>query len=67
MRRTVEIDDSLLKDAQRLLSATGISDTIDLALREVLQRSRLERLRQSLGKMKFGISPEELIGLRNTE
>ena len=67
MRRTVVIDDTLLEDARRLLGTKGISDTIEEALREVIRRSRLEQLRNSLGDMELGLNLEELTKLRETE
>ena len=38
MRRTVVIEDSLLEDAQRLLGTSGIRDTVEKALREVIRQ-----------------------------
>ena len=65
MRRTVVIQDSLLEDARRLLDAKGIRDTVEEALREVVRRDRLDRLRGSLGNMDIGLTSEELTRLRN--
>ncbi len=67
MRRTVVIDDSLLADAQRLLGTSGIRDTVEEALREVIRRRRLEQLRNSLGKMDLGLTSQELTRLRDAE
>ena len=67
MRRTVVIQDSLLEDARPLLGTKGIRDTVEEALREVIRRDRLERLRGSLGNMDLGSTSEELDELRNAE
>ena len=67
MRRTVVIEDALLEDAQRLLGTSGIRDTVEEALREVIRRYRLEQLRKSLGTMDLGLTSEELTRLRNAE
>ena len=67
MRRTVVIQDSLLEDARRLLGTKGIRDTVEEALREVIRRDRLERLRDSLGTMDLGLTSDELTRLRNEE
>ena len=64
MRRTVVIEDTLLNDAQRVLGTTGIRDTVEGALREVIRRHRLEQLRSSLGAMELGLTSEELTRLR---
>ena len=67
MRRTVVIEDTLLDDAKRLLGTSGIRDTVEEALREVIRRYRLEQLRKSLGTMDLGLTSEELTRLRNAE
>ena len=67
MRRTVVIDDALLDDAQRLLGTKGIRDTVEVALREVIRRYRLEELRKSLGTVELGLTSQELARLRDAE
>jgi len=67
MRRTVVIEDALLDDAQRLLGTRGIRDTVEKALREVIRRYRLKELRNSLGTVELGLTPEELTRLRDAE
>ncbi len=64
MRRTVVIEDTLLNDPRRLLGTTGIRDTVEGALREVIRRYRLEELRKSLGTVEIGLTSEELTRLR---
>jgi Arc/MetJ family transcription regulator len=67
MRRTVVIEDTLLEDAQRLLGTRGIRDTVEEALREVIRRNRLEKLRNSLGTVELGLTSEDLTRLRDAE
>ena len=67
MRRTVVIEDTLLEDAQRLLGTRSIRDTIEEALREVIRRNRLEKLRNSLGTVELGLTSEDLTRLRDAE
>jgi Arc/MetJ family transcription regulator len=67
MRRTVVIEDVLLEEARRLLGTKGIRDTVEGAFREVIRRHHLEQLRESLGTMKLGLTPEELNRLRDAE
>ena len=67
MRRTVVIEDTLLEDAQRLLGTRGIRDTVEEALREVIRRDRLEKLRNSLGTVELGLTSEDLTRLRDAE
>ena len=67
MRRTVVIEDTLLEDTQRLLGTRGIRDTVEEALREVIRRNRLEKLRNSLGTVELGLTSEDLTRLRDAE
>ena len=67
MRRRVVIENNLLADAQRLLGTTGVRDTGDKALREVIRKNHLEQLRKSLGKMDLEQTSEELTNLRDAE
>ena len=67
MRRTVVIEDTLLDDARRLLGTTGIRDTVEAALREVIRRHRLGQLQKSLRTMELGLDPEELARLRDAK
>ena len=67
MRRTVIIGNTLLMDAQRVLGTSGIRDTVEEALRQVIRRDRLEQLRNSLGTINLGFTFEELTRLREEE
>ena len=67
MRRTVVIEDTLLEYAQRLLGTRGTRDTNEEALREVIRRNRLEKLRNSLGTLELGLTSEDLTRLRDAE
>ena len=67
MRRTVIIGNTLLMDAQRVLGTSGIRDTVEEALRQVIRRDRLEQLRNSLGTINLGVTFEELTRLREEE
>lgn len=49
MRRTsIEIDETLLKEAQRILGTAGVRDTVEGAWRELLRRERLAQLADDL-------------------
>lgn len=43
-RTTLDVDDELLRRAQRALGTTGLKDTVDAALREATRRSLRARL-----------------------
>ena len=65
MRRTVVIDDNLLEEARQVLGTKGIRDTVEVGLREIIRRYRLEELRRSLGKIDLDLTSEELGRLRD--
>ena len=67
MRRTVVIDDDLLREARQILGTSGVRETVEAGLREAVRRHRIEQLRRSLGKMEFDLTGEELMRLRNEE
>jgi len=67
MRRTVVMDDKLLEEAREALGTKSIRETIELGLREVVRRHRLEELRRSLGTVDLALTPEELQRLRDAE
>ena len=47
-RTTIEIDEGLLADAKKVLGTTGIKDTVDTALHEVIRRSLRRRLAERI-------------------
>jgi Arc/MetJ family transcription regulator len=55
MRTTLDIPDSLLEEAQRLLGFKSKTDTIILSLRELIRRRRIEELKGLLGAVKLEI------------
>ena len=67
MRHTLIIDDKLLAEAQRALGTTGVRDTVELGLQEVIRRHNLAEFRRSLGKVDLDLSLEELGRLRDDE
>ena len=67
MRRTVVIDDDLLREARQVLGTSGVRETVEAGLREAVRRHRIEQLRRSLGKIDIDLTGEELMRLRNEE
>jgi Arc/MetJ family transcription regulator len=47
-RTSIDIDDALLKEAQRILGTVGVRDTVEAAWRELLRRERLAQLAEDL-------------------
>ena len=55
MRTTLDLPDGLVEEAQRLLGFKSKTDTVVLALREVIRRSRIEELKSLLGSIELDI------------
>jgi Arc/MetJ family transcription regulator len=47
-RTSIEIDDALLHEAQRILGTVGVRDTVEGAWRELIRRERLAQLADDL-------------------
>lgn len=60
MKTTLYVDRKLLQEAMEMAGTKGITETIDMALREFVRRKRLEKLAASLGKVDLAMSDEEL-------
>lgn len=66
-RTTLDVDDALLGRAQVALGTSGLKDTVDAALREVIRRSLSQRLAQRISTgVGIDRSPEMLAGTRPT-
>lgn len=47
-RTSIEFDDALLAEAQRILGTVGVRDTVEAAWRELVRREKLAQLAQDL-------------------
>ncbi len=47
-RTSIEVDDALLKEAQRILGTVGVRDTVEAAWRELLRLEQLGQLADDL-------------------
>ena len=50
MRTTVDIDEKLLTEAERITGETSPSKAVNAALRELVRREKLRELREMIGK-----------------
>jgi Arc/MetJ family transcription regulator len=50
MRTTVDIDEKLLAEAERITGETSPSKAVNAALRELVRRQKLRELRDLIGK-----------------
>jgi Arc/MetJ family transcription regulator len=60
MKTTVEIDEALLKEAQKALGTTSIKGTVEASLRVVVRQRQLQALADALGTIDLDLTPERL-------
>lgn len=60
MRTTLELPEALVDEARAALGFTSKTDTVVHALREVVRRSRVDELKQLLGRVEFEFDPRAL-------
>lgn len=60
MKTTIDIDQQLLRQAQRSLGTGTIKGTIEASLRSVVQQAQLQKLADALGTIPLDLTPEQL-------
>ena len=55
MRTTLDLPDGLLEEARTALGFKSKTDTIVMALRELVRRQRLEELKALMGRVKLDV------------
>ena len=58
MRTTLDLPDDLLDSARKALGFKSKTDTIVVALRELVRRHRLEELKSLLGRVELDVDVE---------
>lgn len=66
-KTTVEIDDSLLKEAIKAIGAKTKKEAIEAGLRYLVGRQNREALRKELGTYDIDLTLEELERMRDAE
>ncbi len=66
-RTTLDIDEALLEMAMESIGAKTKTETVELALRELIRQRRRRELIESLGTYELDLDPEELRRLRWAE
>ena len=56
MRTTLDIPDGLVEDARDLLGFKSKTDTVVLALRELIRRRRIDELKDLMGSVELEIN-----------
>jgi Arc/MetJ family transcription regulator len=67
MRTTLDLEESLLHKAMKLLGTTTKRETVRQALQALVAQKRRERLRAKLGRMKISLTLERLDEMRRNE
>ena len=60
MRTTLDLPAELVDEARNALGYVSKTDTIIFALKEVVRRSRIDDLKDMLGRIEFEFDPTEL-------
>jgi len=60
MKTTVEIDATLLKEAQEALGTTTIKGTVDASLKAIVRQRQLQALADALGTIPLELTTEQL-------
>jgi hypothetical protein len=55
MRTTLDLPESLIEEARRLLGFKSKTDTVVVSLRELVRRKRLEELKGILGHVRLDV------------
>ena len=67
MRATIDIDDKLLEETKKLTSIKTKKDLINLSLKELIRRKRIEHLLSLYGTSPVNLSPEDVEKFRRDE
>jgi len=67
MRSTIDIDEKLLKEAQKITGAKTKKELVNLSLRELIRKKRKEHLINLFGSPVLNISLEDVEKLRKDE
>ena len=60
MKTTIEIDATVLRQAQIALGTATIRATVDASLREVVRQKQLQALADALGTIPLDLTPDQL-------
>lgn len=60
MKTTVEINEQLLEEVQKLLGTSTIKDTVQASMEFVKRQRQLQDLADNLGKINLDLTPEKL-------
>ena len=67
MRSTIDIDEKLLKEAQKITGAKTKKELVNLSLQELIRKKRKEHLISLFGSSVLNISLEDVKKLRKDE
>ena len=67
MRTLVDIDENILKEAMRLTNARTKKEVVNLSLRELVRRKKVESLKSRLGKVDLDLDHRTLERMRQDD
>lgn len=67
MRFTVTVDENLINEAKRTIGARSKKQTIEIALKELIRKRRLEKVASHAGKVDLAMTIDDLIAQRAKE
>lgn len=67
MRTLIDIDEAVLEEAMKLTKTRTKKEVVNLSLRELVRRKRIEGLKSKLGKIDLDIDHRSLERMRNDD
>lgn len=67
MRTLIDIDEKVLKEALKLTKAKTKKEVVNLSLKELVRRKRIERLKSKLGKFDLDLDLKKLERMREND
>lgn len=67
MRLTITVDESLLDEAKRVSKAKSKRETIEIALKDMVRKRRLEQAIGNAGRVNMAVTVDELLRQREEE
>ncbi len=67
MRTLIDIDERVLKEALKLTQAKTKKEVVNLSLRELVRRKRIQRLKSKLGRLDLDLDLEKLERMREND
>jgi len=64
-KTTVILDEDLIREAMKITGAKTKKNVIEISLSELVKKSKIKKLKESLGRFEIDLSYEDLMRQRN--